>query len=232
MATPSTHLNRRKPWWMAQDQPWAEEHVTASHVDALYRYGEWVMFVLLWTAKDLEAGLVTRCPVCRLGDPLSVGYGSAGSTPDCPACFGTTFEGGYRARIVRPAIISDRNTETREDRRAGQVETESLSLQTTADFFCHAGDFMFRVDGTRYQLGQMDTQVIRSGFEHPDQEQSVGGVVNAAALESNGSTLAHRLPPEPEEVASILAEASLDGHLVVGSGRFDEVRGYLVSPGP
>jgi len=224
---PSTHLNRRKPWWMAQNQPWAEEHIAASHVDALYRYGEFVMFVLLWHSDDYERGEVKRCPVCIDGDPLSVGYDRSPSN-DCPACFGTSFEGGYRARIVRPAIIGDRNVETRETQRAGQVTTETLSLQTTSDFYARTGDFMFRADGTRYQLSQMETQVVRSGFEHPGQEQSVGGLINTATLESNLSALAHRLPPTEAVVRTTLEQASMDRHLVVGTGRFDDVRGSLV----
>ena len=224
---PTTHLNRRKPWWMVQDQQWAEEHVTASHVDSLYRYGEFVVFTMLWNSNDYERGEVGRCTRCIQGNPLSVGYDQT-ADPDCPNCFGTSFEGGFRNQIVRPAIISDRDPDTREDRRAGEVTVERLTIQTTSDFYVRTGDYMFRADGTRYRLGQMETQVVRSGFNHPGQEQSVGGLINSATLESDVASVGHRIPPDDATVAQMLAEASLHPHLVVGTGRFDIERAPLV----
>ena len=86
----------------------------------------------------------------------------------------------------------------------------------------------YTADGTRYQLSQMETQVIRSGFEYPGTEQTVGGMINQMALESNPSSLAHRIPPGEAEVRAILESASLDRHLVIGTGRFDVERAPLV----
>lgn len=226
---PTTHLNRRKPYWTVQDQQWAEEHVAASHVDALYRYGEFVVFTMLWTSNDYERGDVGRCTRCFHGDPLSVGYDQAADL-DCPVCYGTSFEGGFRAQVVRPAIVSDRDPETREDRRAGEVTVERISVQTTSDIYVRTGDYMFRSDGTRYRLGQMDTEVIRSGFDHPGREQNVGGIITSATLESDRSSLSHRLPPDSFRVAEMLGQASLHPHLVVGTGRFDITRGPLIPP--
>lgn len=215
---------------MQQDQPWAEQHVQASHVDALYRYGEFVMFILLWTAQDHEDGLVASCQVCVLGDRLSAGYGGRSGDPDCPSCYGTSFEGGYRARIVRPAIVSDRDVETRQDRRLGEVEGERLSLQTTSDFYVRTGDLMIRANRQRYTLSQMESEVIRSGFDAPSQVESTGGQVGAATLVSDVGSSIYRFPPTDEQVRLRLEQASLSRHLALGVTRQDELRGPLVPP--
>lgn len=227
----SPHLQRKQPWWHAREQAWAEEHFMASHADALYRFGEYVIFILLWTSQDFEAGLVGRCSRCIEGDPLSVGYQNA-IDADCPVCYGTGFDGGYRAIIVRPAIITDRDPDTREDRRMGEVTNESLSIQTTNDFYSRTGDIMVRRDNTRYRLAQMETNVIRTGFAHPGHEENVGGVIRSARLESNRSSPTYILPPSPEDVTALLDVGSLDRHYVVGVGRDDDIRGPLVPPKP
>ena len=227
----SPHLQRKQPWWHAREQQWAEEHFMASHADALYRFGEYVIFILLWTSQDYEADLVGQCRLCIDQDPLSVGYANA-ARADCPSCYGTGFEGGYRAIIVRPAIITDRDPDTREDRRVGEVTNESLSLQTTNDFYARTGDLMVRRGNDRYRVSQMETNVIRTGFAHPGHEESVGGLIRAARLESNQSAPLLALPPTPEDVEALLASASLDRHYVVGVGRDDDIRGPLVPPKP
>lgn len=227
MVAPVPNRSRKQPWWMAQDQDWAESHVTASHHDALYRFGEYVMFTLLWTAKDAEDGLVGPCTNC-MGGRISQAYDEV-PDPYCTRCYGTTFEGGFRAQIIRPAIVTDRNTETKEAQR-GEFTLDAVSIETTSDFFSRSGDLMFRADGSRYQMDQMDTVVIRSGFSHPQQVETVGGVIPSAKLEANLAAPAHRIPPAGDVLAQMLAAASQDRHLVTGVHRQDVVRGPLVPP--
>lgn len=223
-------LSRKQPYWKAQDQPWAESHIRASHLDALLRYGEFVMFVLLWRSQDFEDGLVGHCPVCVLGDRLSAGYGDRTGDPDCLACHGTSFEGGWRARIVRPIIISDRDVETRDDRRTGETESERLSLQTTSDFYIRTGDLMIRSDGRRYLMSQMEQEVIRSGFHSPRQAETTGGQVGSVTLVSDVGSSIYRFPPEQAAVTAALESAAMTRHLVARVGFSDEVRGPLVPP--
>lgn len=222
--------SRAQRWWMGQHQQWAESHVEASHLDALYQFGEYVMFVLWWNALDVEAGRVGRCPTCTLFDRFATAYDQAPSQ-DCPDCYGTTFEGGFRARIIRPAILGDGNEETVDSRR-GEVVTDTISLQTTADFYSRSGDLMLRANGERYQLQQMDTVDIRSGFTRESLLDNIGGTISVSRLEDPGSQ-AYRVPPtDPVILAQMLEEASLNGHLVVGEGRQDLIKegGYLVPP--
>lgn len=214
---------------MTQDQPWAEQTVKASHLDALYRYGEFVGFVLMWNALDFEAGRVKRCSVCFSTNRTSMAYDQS-PNQSCSNCYGTTFHGGYRAIVYRPAIISDQNAETADTRR-GELETDSVSLQTSADFFSRTGDFLLRKSGQRYQMQQMDTVDIRSGFEAESLHGNVGGVIPSARLEDPTSQ-AHRIPPQINALRATLSQVSSDWHLARGVGRQDVVRpgGYLVPP--
>lgn len=218
------NTSRRLPWWMQQDQWYAEAHVAASHVDALYRFGEYVMFVLLWAAEDYERGLVGKCP-CIAGDRIAQAYDQP-SPFECPMCFGTTFQGGWRAKIIRPAILTDRNTETSETRR-GEVTQDAVSIETTNDFFARRGDYMFRADGNRYQLDQMETITVRSGMQMPTQGQTIGGMISGARMEDINS-VAHKIPPDRHALQERLHLASLDPHLAEGVARHDQVRAPLV----
>ena len=45
-------------------QAYAIDQERARHDSALYSFGEYAMFVLMWNIIDHEAGLVDRCPTC------------------------------------------------------------------------------------------------------------------------------------------------------------------------
>ena len=210
---------------MLQEQPFAEQHVQASHLDALFRFGEFVAFILKWSATDFERGLVERCPACVQGDRVSAAYDSA-RVPDCPECLGTSYAGGWRAWIVRPAILADRDPETTKDRRAGEIERETINLQTTSDFYTRPGDLMVRSSGHRYRLGQMDTEVIRSGFNQPRQRDITGGKIGRATLESDSVSIEKAIPMA--QIKERIRTASLSGHLALGVTWQDEMRAPLV----
>src|ERR1043165_6197117 len=110
-----------------QVENWAIEQERYRHDLPLYTLGEYTIFYLMWTLLDFEAGHVTRCARC---------YSTSGTVANreanvynqpsinrCPDCFGTTFEGGYRARIVRPALWSDNDESEKQDRR-GTIHPE------------------------------------------------------------------------------------------------------------
>src|SRR5258708_66990 len=86
---------------------YAVEQERMRHNQALYAYGEYAMFALMWTIRDLEHGRVQRCSRCfedvGLNDRIADTYKQA-NLRLCPVCFGTSFEGGYRALIIRPSL--------------------------------------------------------------------------------------------------------------------------------
>lgn len=180
-------------------QNWAVDQERYRHDQALYSLGEYSIFYLMWSLLDLEAGLTTRCPTC---------YGAAGSTQDaiaqayqqpkinkCPDCFGTTFAGGFRAKIVRPALWADDDESEKLDKR-GVVHPESVSVETTWDFRMRQGDYIIRADGSRWRLPASPRRTtLRSGWDHPGQKQNSITYAQIQARFEEPGTVAYMLDP-------------------------------------
>lgn len=218
---------RHLPFWTGGPQGWAIDQVSNSHLETMYLLGELSMFVLMWRAADNRGGLVALCSVCTAQDGRPFAAYEQPTRRRCPSCFGTTFEGGYRARIVRPSLWLDRTLDSSDSRR-GQVVTSSLALETTRDFTLHTGDYIFRINGARYRCSEMDTPPVRTGFETQAEQTLVGGVVDRVMLE-DPSSVAYSIPPPPEDVdAALLA----GGHLVSSEqSPYEVIRGPLVVSG-
>jgi hypothetical protein len=180
-------------------QNWAVDQERYRHDQALYSLGEYTIFYLMWSLLDFQAGLVTRCARC---------YGTSGSLDNrkakvynqptinrCPDCFGTTFEGGFRARIVRPALWAD-NDEAEKLERQGVVHPETASVESTWDFRMRQGDYFIRADGSRWRLPTSPRRTtLRSGYAHPAQaDAAITYAQMQARLEEEG-TVVYDLPP-------------------------------------
>jgi hypothetical protein len=225
IAPPAGTSPRQQPHWYKDVEGWATQQVLDSHHDALYSHGEYAMFVLMWHPGDFRAGLVGRCQVCSAQSSRAFAAYEQPTRRRCPSCFGTTFEGGYRARIVRPSLWLDRTQDTVEGRR-GEVRTSYLALETTFDFTLHAGDYIFRLGGDRYACAELDSPPVRTGFESPAEQLYVGGVVDKVALE-DPSSVAYAIPPTAAEVDEALALAA-GAHLVPSEpSPWEDVRGPL-----
>lgn len=195
----------------ALTQPFADAVVDNSHEEALFAFGEWCLFTLMWRPHDHKRGLVGRCPVCWEGPLQRQAEAFQQATQrECPACFGTTFEGGFRAQIIRPALWSDRNQEISEEAR-GYTLSDTLLAETTGDFVLHKGDYVFRGDNSRYQVEEKREVIMRSGFVTPATPTSIGGGFTGH-LEDPTSP-AFRIPP--------IADPALA-----------EMKALLATPGP
>lgn len=189
---------RDRPYYLREPQDWALAQEIQRHTQALYTIGEWVYLVLMWHELDFAAGLVERCSRCWSGAPTDreqrVAQAYAQPTQvDCPVCFGTTFEGGYRARIVRPAILADVEETERQDAR-GSVHPATLSVETLVDFRLRAGDYLFRADGSRWRLSAVQRTMVRTGYAHPAQAAAAVAYKARGGLEERTS-VAYRIPP-------------------------------------
>jgi hypothetical protein len=218
-------VQRSAPYWLGRDQQWAHDQLVTSHLESLYSYGEYSFFVLMWTANDLENGLVGRCQRCYLSNRRASEAFGQGNQARCPECFGSTFEGGYRARIIRPAMWTDSAPETAETPR-GQVTSDTMAVETTADFTMHRGDYIFRADGHRYRAAQLAGAWVRTGLAHASIYQSIAGMIPQVRLEDEEASVAYDIPPDALTVQMVLARRP-DQHLAGTPGGYEDIRGPL-----
>jgi hypothetical protein len=218
--------HRVAPYSLSRDQQWARDQLAVSHLEALYALGEYAMFVLLWRAADLNAGLVGRCQRCYLSRGAVAEAFEQPGQARCPDCFGTTFEGGYRAAIIRPSIWGDSAPDTTQTPR-GEVRSDSMSVETTADFTLHHGDWVFRAGGTRWRALELAGSWARTGFADPRQASSVAGLIPQARLEDRVASAAYDVPPAQEALDALLRRP-IEQHLPPDLSSVEVVRGPLV----
>jgi hypothetical protein len=209
--TPPSGLPTTGQFYVRERQDWAIDQERYRHDQALWTVGEYSIFFLMWSVLDAKAGLIERCHTC---------YGASGSQQGriaavydqpsrnrCPDCFGTTFEGGFRARIVRPAIWADNDESEKVDRR-GSVHPEAVNVESTWDFRMRQGDYIIRADGSRWRLPSSPRRTaLRTGFEHPAQRTNSITYSQIQARLEEPETVAYTLPPTSKsEVHSLLTQ--------------------------
>jgi hypothetical protein len=177
---------------------------TMRHNEALYAYGEYSIFVLTWRIQDLQAGRVTRCHVCYARGRTSSAYGQS-DKEKCLNCYGTTFEGGIRAQIVRPALWTDTNEDTLVTDARGQVlQSDAKLIQTTSDFTMRSNDYVFRYDGTRWQVGDPRGDRIHTGFGPIGSQGSLIGFNLTSVNREDEASVAYLIPPDPASLMALL----------------------------
>lgn len=186
-----------QPYYVRAPQDWAVQQERQRHAQALYVVGEWALYVLLWHVVDWEAGLVGRCVTCFGGSDKESRIAAVYNQPTkskCPDCFGTTFEGGYRALIVRPTLFADTDDDEKLDRR-GSVHPDDVTIETTWDFRIMRGDYVIRADNTRWQLSAPQRTTLRTGFGEPDQTETSISYGNIRAMYEEPTTVVYTIPP-------------------------------------
>jgi len=223
----------QQPSWERDVQRFAIVQERQRHAQALWQYGELVMFALMWRPDDISLGLARRCTRCYvpgqvisdlppetpppLGWPtaaaeaqISAAYGQ-GSQFRCLLCFGTQVIAagdvkvpGVRALLVRPAVLTD--TDQNQQRTArGVVSTGSVQVQSTPDFRVNTLDYLFRSDGRRYQLSVPARTTLRTGFGSPWQAATaISYNISNASLEDPDASVAYVIAPLAAELAQVL----------------------------
>lgn len=195
------------PQWLRDPQGYAVQQERYRHDQALNTYGEYAMFVLRWTIRDHKAGLVERCSECYLAHGKIAETYEQPSRRDCPSCYGTTFEGGIRAKIIRTSLW-DANEEDYQDARRGESILQTASVQSTSDFRMRTGDYIFRADGSRWQMRTVSTNALRTGFLEPEHRTEVGYNYGLVQREDE-DTVAYLIPPATADLIDILDVSSL-----------------------
>jgi hypothetical protein len=221
-----------QPYYVRDRQPWAVEQERQRHIQALWTVGENAMFALMWHIQDFQAGLVIRCIHC---------YGTDGSKANqiakvydqptqnrCPFCHGTTFEGGFKALIIRPAIFADTD-ESELFKARGVVHPTDIDIESTTDFRVRSGDYAFRANGDRFQLGVPQRITLRTGFATPHQSDSAIGYNHASAsFEDPDASVAYDIGPDRATLLSIL---SMGSRAPSDFSAFEVIRAPLIPAG-
>lgn len=221
-----------QPYYVRDTQAWSVEQERQRHIQALFQVGEYAMFALMWHLQDFNAGLVGRCVRCT---------GAAGSKAAkmmdvykqptqnrCPDCYGTTFEGGYRALIIRPAIFSDTD-ESEALTARGVVNPTDINVESTTDFRVRNNDYVFRGDGDRFQLGVPARIQLRTGFGLPNQSKSAIGYNHArASYEDPNASVAYDIGPSANGLRTILSRGQ---HFPENFAADEVIRGPLIPSG-
>ena len=133
------------------------------HDDAIHWFGEMSCFVLWWHPEDFQDGLVARCSDCYVpfGD-VAEAYRQP-SQKKCPTCYGTSFEGGIKRLLYRPALWSI-TPESEGVVKRGNVEIERGTIEMLSNITCRQNEVVVRADGSRWRMGQPKWQKITTGF--------------------------------------------------------------------
>lgn len=189
------------PQWLPDPQGYEVEQERYRHDQAMNLYGEYAIFVLLWRIWDHEAGLVDRCPECFTAYGKIAEVYKQPAKRECVSCFGTTFEGGIKAKIVRTSLW-DVTEEDEHTGQRGEEKAQSAAVQSTSDFRLRHGDYVFRADGTRWKMRTVSTNRVRSGFQMPEGRAEIGFNYGQVQREDE-SSVAFLIPPSTDELIDI-----------------------------
>jgi hypothetical protein len=230
---PAGHGHRFRPYYVRDRQPWAVQQERQRHTQAMFTVGEYAMFALMWHLQDFQNGLVARCPRCYSQSPDSRQEKIAKVYQQpiqnkCPVCFGTTFDGGFKALIVRPTIFSDTDeSEILKDR--GIVHPDDVQVESTVDFRVRQNDYVFRASGDRWQLRVPQRVTLRTGFDPPLQSQSAITYNHASAqLEDPVASVAYKIGPNKAMLRSILSRHS---RYPIDFSQYEIIRSSLIPAG-
>ena len=230
MTQPAPIAHSVQPYYLRKHQSFAVDAERQRHMQALYIVGEPALFTLLWQVEDFQAGLVEHCPRCYQ-DPLTVlgrvqvAYKQP-LTARCLICFGTTFVDGFRAQIIRPAIFGDSDEDELAAAR-GVIHPEKATVESTHDFRSHTGDFVFRRDGTRWQLGNPSRVQLRTGYEHLTSTATQLGYSQMPASREDESSVAYIIPPDADDLDELLDSG--DSLFPFTDPPWEEINGPLIT---
>ena len=204
---PTAKPSRANPYYVRDRQPWAITNEIKHHNQALYTIGEYAVFCLLWHEQDFTAGRVGRCPTCYLTQGVIAEAYGQGDKARCPDCYGTSFEGGIRALIYRPALFTEVDEDEQKTAR-GVARPAGVNVESTNDFRVLHGDYVFRANGHRYMLRTPERTTLRTGFGTPFQTTtSIGYNISRAALEDPNTSVAYLIPPSATTLKAVLGQA-------------------------
>lgn len=224
------------PHWSPQPQRWLVDQERQHADEVLYSFGEYALLTMMWTLEDFENGLTTRCSRCwEARNEIAEVFGQGGEAK-CPNCYGTTFEGGIRAQVIRPVLLNDRTSQHNEEKKRGVHDTATGALQTTADIKLRNGDYAFFLDGTRWQIQAVEETLLRHTFgADASYDTTIANAVTNVVKEEIGS-VAYIIPPTIEQQKQLLTDPGVHfptdfSPMEIINGPVFPVRTFQVVPG-
>ncbi len=193
--------------WLRDPQNWAVEQERLRNQQALYAYGEYVIVYSMWDIGSFHRGEVEHCSRCWLADEIAAKTYKQPMEEKCSGCFGTGFEGGYRARLVRPAVILESSETEHVQADRGHHDRSSVNVNIAAEFMMHNGDYMIRADNTRWQLHSASVELLSTGFAHLSRGGSAIGHSVSSATAVPHSSVAFMLDPVDAAEVEVLIGA-------------------------
>lgn len=172
----------------------------ANQDEAVTLLGEPTAFILWWHIDDFDANLVTRCSQCYTNtDGIAAAYGQP-STSRCDSCYGTTFEGGTRAVLYRPALWNAVDGSDSVQRK-GVITTGSATIQTVSGFDMRDGDVAVRRDLSRWRLDRSSSGEFVTGYGYEGSvSKEIRSIVSATLLDE--ASPGHLVPIEIEALTA------------------------------
>jgi len=203
-----------------QTENWAQIDQQRFHDEALQWFGEECIVRLLWRAEDAVAGLVTYCNVCSDSmnptNPntnqqarVSKVYRQTGNSY-CPACYGTTFTGGFQPTAYHIYMLASDTPDVRSNLTTGQFWQQNPQVQFSWYPALRTGDLVTRVTSwdskndniptatsTRFQVSAVNPVTIRTGTVnsalYPARPNVQPGATNPITV--NQTCILENLPP-------------------------------------
>lgn len=126
----------------------------------------------MWTLQDLADGLVKRCPICW--DDVSH---QSKRPNDCPNCYGTTFDGGYRPLEMRRLVVNENGSDNTEYDNHGTREKFDVMVKMAVEPIYHDGDLLCEVLEMTGTLVTMRGRIFQ--LDGPVKYQTIQGVVSS-----------------------------------------------------
>lgn len=166
-----------------QRENWTQVDQQRFHDETLQWFGEECIVRLLWRAEDAAAGLVTYCQECQdspnptMPNPaiqarVSKVYRQSGNSY-CPACYGTTFTGGFQPVAYHLYMLASDTPDVRKNLSTGQFWQQNPQVQFSWYPQIRTGDLVTRVESwngntatatsTRFQVSAVSPVTIRTG---------------------------------------------------------------------
>lgn len=217
---------RIQPYFLKTPDFFSISQERMAHDEAVYAYGEYAFFALLWNAIDYSQGLVGHCPQCySTNDGISEVYNQP-SFAACNLCYGTLFFlphdpatgfggvqhlGGLKALIVRPCMWNPTD-ESQKLTGTGEVITSTSTLQSISDFRMRTADIILKADGTRWRVATHNTDSIISGFQSANDVRAMIGYNYGSVVRQDESMPCFLIPPTVAEQVNILDTSTIPNY--------------------